>query len=84
MASGALLYRNIATAPGDKMGFPLRVEDKTVYVWPEFVKHVTFYCVLDEESSMLLNPEAGEDVNPVILTFRLDGMSAKKKAGITG
>ena len=66
-----LCYRRISHSPSDNIGLPVRIKNKTIYVWPSFVKGNTFYCLLDEVTTMQLFPEKGEDVNPCILKFTL-------------
>lgn len=71
ITAGKLCYRNIAHSPADKIGFPIQINDATIYVWPAFVKNDTFYCLIDEATTMLLFPEKGEDINPCILKIDL-------------
>lgn len=71
MSDGKLLYRNTVRSPQDKMGFPVRVKDSIVYVWPSFVKGDVFYCMVGEGTVAELFPEKGEEVNPCILKFRI-------------
>ena len=67
ITTGKLCYRNIAHSPADKIGFPTQIKGSTIYVWPTFVKNDTFYCLIDEATTMQLFPKKGEDINPCVL-----------------
>jgi hypothetical protein len=71
MPDSRLVYRNIVQSQRDAIGFPVKLNDKTIHVWIDFAKDNLIYCVVSPEDALELIPTLPEDTNPVILEIEL-------------
>ena len=69
--NSSLMYKSIYSREGGVNGVPVRIGEKSIYVWPTFVSNDAIYCIIQAEDAITLIPSLLEDSNPVILEIKL-------------
>jgi hypothetical protein len=78
LKTSSLVCRNLNTVNNSKDGIPFVIQEKTIFVWPNFVCNEYMYCVVSTDKMQDIIPELKEEDNPVILELRIKGAKEVK------
>lgn len=66
----SLLFRNIVETDNDAQGFPICINGTIVHTWPSYCKDDSFYAIVDEIGTEVLNNK--KEINPCIIKFKFN------------